>query len=199
MSENEQNIEEVEENIIDKTCRELNLTKAQLAKKLDVSPSSITDWQTKIPKMTKLALELLVEVEKKDYQLKVFKEAHRIASLKGIYMAETEELNEIISRKQELIDKQNIENELLEKQLKLTIEKAKENSEKWKQTVDHREEYIETLVKANKVSGETLDACSETVDRYVENEKAYEEMLRAIKNTLSLNAKSNITLLEERV
>jgi len=73
--------EDKEENIVKRTCKELGITQKELAERLEVSPSSISDWNKgEIPKMTKLALELILENKNLKYKLNIFKEAHRIAN-----------------------------------------------------------------------------------------------------------------------
>ena len=69
------------ENIVKQTCKELGITQKELAERLEVSPASISDWNKgNIPKMTKLALELLIKNKDLEYKLNIFKEAHKIAS-----------------------------------------------------------------------------------------------------------------------
>ena len=64
-----------------KTCYELGVTQKELAERLGVTPSSISDWaKGNIPKMTKMALELLIEKRGLEKKLNIFKEAHRIAN-----------------------------------------------------------------------------------------------------------------------
>jgi len=66
-------------NIVKQVCQELGINQAELARLLEVSKSSITDWNKgNIPKMTKMALELLLENTKLKNQLKIVKEAHEI-------------------------------------------------------------------------------------------------------------------------
>ena len=70
-----------DENIVKKVCKELGITQKELAERLEVSPASVSDWaKGNIPKMTKLALELLIENKELKEKLNVFKEAHKIAS-----------------------------------------------------------------------------------------------------------------------
>jgi len=70
-----------DENIVKKTCKELGITQKELAERLGVSPASISDWaKGNIPKMTQLALELLIKNKNLEYKLNIFKEAHKIAS-----------------------------------------------------------------------------------------------------------------------
>ena len=70
-----------EENIVKKVCKELGVTQKELAEQLGVSPASVSDWaKGNIPKMTELALKLLVENKELKEKLNVFKEAHKIAS-----------------------------------------------------------------------------------------------------------------------
>ena len=70
-----------EENIVKRTCKELGITQNKLAERLEVSPASISDWaKGNIPKMTELALKLLIENRELKQKLNIFKEAHKIAS-----------------------------------------------------------------------------------------------------------------------
>ena len=69
------------DNIVKKTCKKLGLTQKELAEMLEVSPSSVSDWaKGNIPKMTELALKLLIKNKDLQYKLNIFKEAHIIAS-----------------------------------------------------------------------------------------------------------------------
>jgi len=68
-------------NIVKSTCQELGITQKELAELLDVSPASVSDWaKGNIPKMTKVALELMLENKSLKHKLQIFKEAHKIAS-----------------------------------------------------------------------------------------------------------------------
>ena len=51
-----------EQNIVKKVCKELNITQAELARQLEVSPATISDWaKGNIPKMAEMALLLILE------------------------------------------------------------------------------------------------------------------------------------------
>jgi len=51
-----------EENIVKKVCKEFNITQAELSRKLDVSPATISEWaKENPPKMAELALSLMIE------------------------------------------------------------------------------------------------------------------------------------------
>jgi DNA-binding XRE family transcriptional regulator len=50
-------LENKEENLVKKTCRELGITQKELAEKIGVNPKTISNWQTK--KMEKYAEVLL--------------------------------------------------------------------------------------------------------------------------------------------
>lgn len=53
---------EKEENIVKRVCKELGVTQAELARQLDVSPATISDWaKGNIPKMAEMALMLMLE------------------------------------------------------------------------------------------------------------------------------------------
>ena len=70
-----------DENIVKRTCKELGITQKELAERLGVPPTTVSGWANgDIPKMTELALKLLVENKELKEKLNVFKEAHRIAS-----------------------------------------------------------------------------------------------------------------------
>ena len=52
----------IEENIVKKVCKELNITQAELSRHLDVSQATISDWSKgNIPKMTEMTLKLIIE------------------------------------------------------------------------------------------------------------------------------------------
>ncbi len=62
-------------NIVQEVCKELNINQSELAKKLKVSRSTITDWNKgNITKMTQYALELLKENIQLKTQLKTIKD-----------------------------------------------------------------------------------------------------------------------------
>ncbi|MGM8975659.1 helix-turn-helix domain-containing protein [Campylobacter jejuni] len=64
----------VEENIVKKVCKELNITQAELGRQLDVPASTINTWaSSKIPKMAELALNLLIENKTLKEKLEIFK------------------------------------------------------------------------------------------------------------------------------
>ncbi|OHE05073.1 MAG: transcriptional regulator [Sulfurimonas sp. RIFOXYB12_FULL_35_9] len=69
------------QNIVKSTCQELGITQKELAEQLDVPQSTVSGWaKGDIPKMTKLALELMLENKSLKHKLQIFKEAHKIAS-----------------------------------------------------------------------------------------------------------------------
>jgi len=69
------------DNIVKKVCKELGITQKELAERLGVPQSTVSGWaKGDIPKMTQLALELLIENQRLKDKLNVFKEAHKIAS-----------------------------------------------------------------------------------------------------------------------
>ncbi len=69
------------DNIVKKVCSELNITQKQLADELGVPPTTLSNWaKGDIPKMTKMALELMLENKELKYKLDIFKKAHKIAS-----------------------------------------------------------------------------------------------------------------------
>jgi len=72
---------EENKNIVKLTCQELGITQKELAERLEVSPASVSDWaKGNIPKMTELALNLMIENIELKKKLTIFKEAHKIAS-----------------------------------------------------------------------------------------------------------------------
>jgi transcriptional regulator with XRE-family HTH domain len=52
-----------EENLVKKTCRELGITQKELAERIGIPQGTVNRWSSteKIPKMTILALNLLIE------------------------------------------------------------------------------------------------------------------------------------------
>lgn len=70
---------ELENNIVKLTCKELGITQKELAQKLDVPQPTMARWQGgEIPKMAKLALELLLENQELKNDMKILKQAHNI-------------------------------------------------------------------------------------------------------------------------
>ena len=69
----------MEENIVKQTCKELGVTQKELADMLEVSPSSISDWvKGNIPKMTALALKLMIENNELKNKLSSIKNAYSV-------------------------------------------------------------------------------------------------------------------------
>ncbi|NPA55370.1 MAG: helix-turn-helix transcriptional regulator [Epsilonproteobacteria bacterium] len=69
------------ENIVKKVCKELGITQKELAERLGVPQSTISGWaKGDIPKMTQLALELLIENKELKEKLNIFKQAFKVAS-----------------------------------------------------------------------------------------------------------------------
>ena len=64
-------------NIVQEVCEELNISHAELAKKLKIGRSSISEWKNgtrKIPNGTLLAMQLLIENNKLKKDLKVIED-----------------------------------------------------------------------------------------------------------------------------
>ena len=71
--------EDKEENIVKRTCKELGITQKELAEKLDIPQSTMARWQSgDIPKMSKLALELILENKELKDDMNILKKAHKI-------------------------------------------------------------------------------------------------------------------------
>jgi len=49
------------ENIVKLTCKELGITQKELAERLGVTTSAISQWNNEVPKVAQVALKLLVE------------------------------------------------------------------------------------------------------------------------------------------
>jgi transcriptional regulator with XRE-family HTH domain len=65
--------EQIEENLVKKTCRELGITQKELAEKIGISTTSVSKWNngSKIPLYSQKTLELIIEHEnlKMEYEL----------------------------------------------------------------------------------------------------------------------------------
>ncbi len=69
----------MDKNIVKQTCKELGVTQKELADMLEVSPSSISDWvKGNIPKMTALALKLMIENNELKNKLSSIKNAYSV-------------------------------------------------------------------------------------------------------------------------
>jgi transcriptional regulator with XRE-family HTH domain len=58
--------EQIEENLVKKTCRELGITQKELAEKIGVSKTTVSDWsneKTPIPKWGRNSLDMIVELK----------------------------------------------------------------------------------------------------------------------------------------
>ncbi|EJF06813.1 Helix-turn-helix protein [Thiovulum sp. ES] len=65
-------MEQKEENLVKKTCRELGITQKELAKMLDVSQDTVTNWTKGEPKqIIKVLLEALIYKKKFHNILKI--------------------------------------------------------------------------------------------------------------------------------
>ena len=68
-----------EQNIVKKVCAELGITQKELAEELDVPQPTVTRWSKgDIPKMTKIALELMLENKELKEKFEILKKAHKI-------------------------------------------------------------------------------------------------------------------------
>jgi len=62
-------IDEKEDNLVKKTCKELGITQKELAEKMGVTPHTVSEWSRgKMTKIHKIALTGLI-TEKKYYKL----------------------------------------------------------------------------------------------------------------------------------
>jgi len=68
-------LEEKEENLVKKVCREYEITQTELAKELDIPKGTISRWVStkKIPRTAELALNLMLKNRELENQLKSFK------------------------------------------------------------------------------------------------------------------------------
>ncbi len=65
----------MQENIVQKVCKELNINQTELAKRLDVGTSTVSEWKKgNIPKMAELALKLILENRQQKKQIQKIKE-----------------------------------------------------------------------------------------------------------------------------
>ena len=70
-----------EENIVKLTCKELGITQKELGDMLDVPTSNISRWANgDIPKMAKMALELMLENKELKIKLQIIKTARDLIS-----------------------------------------------------------------------------------------------------------------------
>lgn len=68
-------------NIVKKVCKELGVTQKELAEELGVPQTTVSGWSNgEIPKMTQLALELMLENKALKEKFEILKKAHKILS-----------------------------------------------------------------------------------------------------------------------
>jgi transcriptional regulator with XRE-family HTH domain len=61
--------EQIEENLVKKTCRELGITQKELAEKIGVNPKTLSNWQNKkMEKYAEVLLKALIN-EKKYFKI----------------------------------------------------------------------------------------------------------------------------------
>lgn len=73
---------ENEENIVKKVCKEFDITQKELAEMLDIPQGTMSRWQNdNIPKMAKLALELMIENNNYKKGSAALKEAFRLLDI----------------------------------------------------------------------------------------------------------------------
>jgi transcriptional regulator with XRE-family HTH domain len=74
---------EKDENIVKKVCKELNVNQRELGEMLDVPAGTISRWASTddIPKMAKLALELLLENDQYKKGTNALKTAFKLLNL----------------------------------------------------------------------------------------------------------------------
>ncbi|KAA6229959.1 helix-turn-helix transcriptional regulator [Campylobacter sp. LR264d] len=66
------------DNLLKKTCKELNITQSELAKLLGYHFTSFSKWSNKIPKNSEITLNLLIENHRLKKQIAEFKNALRV-------------------------------------------------------------------------------------------------------------------------
>ena len=68
-------MEEKKENLVKKVCKEYNLSQIELSNKLDIPRGTLSRWVStqEIPKMAKLALNLMLKNKKLENKLENFK------------------------------------------------------------------------------------------------------------------------------
>jgi len=63
------------DNIVKRVCKELNITQKELAERLGVKPSAVSNWVNgDIPSIAKIALEQMLKINKLESQLNKLKD-----------------------------------------------------------------------------------------------------------------------------
>ncbi|SFP61153.1 helix-turn-helix domain-containing protein [Hydrogenimonas thermophila] len=69
----------MESNLIKRVCKELGLTQKELAERLGVKPSAVSNWSNgDIPNLAKIVLEQMIEINKLQTKLQTIKEFKKL-------------------------------------------------------------------------------------------------------------------------
>jgi len=67
------------QNLVKEVCEELGINQTELSRRLEVSQPTISAWNGgSMPKMAKIALELLIETKQQREQLKKIKDFYNV-------------------------------------------------------------------------------------------------------------------------
>ena len=78
-----------ETNQIKKACKILNITQKELAERIGITPSAISQWGNEIPKTAQVALELMIENDMLKKDLKAIIKGHEVLNKLAVQNLDT--------------------------------------------------------------------------------------------------------------
>lgn len=79
----------LQDNIVKRACKELGVTQKELAEKLGITPSAISQWGNDVPKTTQVAIELMIENNQLKKDIKVILEGHAVLNRLAVQNLDT--------------------------------------------------------------------------------------------------------------
>lgn len=76
-------------NIVKRACKELGITQKELAEKLGITPSAISQWGNDVPKTTQVAIELIIENNQLKKDIKAILEGQAVLNRLAVQILDT--------------------------------------------------------------------------------------------------------------
>lgn len=84
----EQNLR-LKDNIVKRACKELGITQKELADRLGITPSAISQWGNDVPKTAQVAIELMLENNQLKKDIKTILEGHAVLNRLAVQNLDT--------------------------------------------------------------------------------------------------------------